>query len=185
MLRDFDSSLGWAGAQRAKEVKSNITENESAKMTPSKGAIQGYNGLAAVDRKHQINVDAQAFGEGQEHQNRNRSRNRFNRTTAGPGFAKTYSRADTSRSSPRTRGLRVNRICSISASMVSMRLSPIVYFEAGPPSLKISSTNTASGINKGRNRFSLRPKAKVQGQWRLHCMFHDIEKLANYGCLTG
>ena len=36
-------------------------------ITTSKGTIQGYNGLAAVDRKHQIIVDAQAFGEGQEH----------------------------------------------------------------------------------------------------------------------
>jgi len=53
--------------KRPKEVKSNITDNESAKMTTSKGTIQGYNGLAAVDKKHQIIVDAQAFGEGQEH----------------------------------------------------------------------------------------------------------------------
>ncbi|WP_018277929.1 IS1182 family transposase [Teredinibacter turnerae] len=53
--------------KRPKEVKSNITDNESAKMTTSKGTIQGYNGVAAVDKKHQIIVDAQAFGEGQEH----------------------------------------------------------------------------------------------------------------------
>ena len=50
-----------------KEVKSNITDNESAKMTTSKGTIQGYNGVASVDKKHQIIIDAQAFGEGQEH----------------------------------------------------------------------------------------------------------------------
>ncbi|MEW5683272.1 MAG: transposase [Pseudomonadota bacterium] len=53
--------------KRSKEVKSNITDNQSAKMTTSKGTIQGYNGVAAVDKKHQIIVDAQAFGEGQEH----------------------------------------------------------------------------------------------------------------------
>jgi transposase len=53
--------------KRPKEVKSNITDNESAKMTTSKGTIQGYNGLATVDKKHQIIIDAQAFGEGQEH----------------------------------------------------------------------------------------------------------------------
>lgn len=53
--------------KRPKEVKSNITDNESGKMTTSKGTIQGYNGVAAVDKKHQIIVDAQAFGEGQEH----------------------------------------------------------------------------------------------------------------------
>jgi transposase len=53
--------------KQKKEVKSNITDNESAKMTTSKGTIQGYNGVAAVDKKHQIVVNAQAFGEGQEH----------------------------------------------------------------------------------------------------------------------
>ena len=53
--------------KRPGEVKSNITDNDSAKMTTSKGTIQGYNGLAAVDKKHQVIVDAQAFGEGQEH----------------------------------------------------------------------------------------------------------------------
>jgi len=53
--------------KRRKEVKSNITDNESCKMTTSKGTIQGYNGVATADKKHQIIVDAQAFGEGQEH----------------------------------------------------------------------------------------------------------------------
>jgi len=53
--------------KRATEIKSNITDNESAKMTTSKGTIQGYNGVAAVDKKHQIVIDAQAFGHGQEH----------------------------------------------------------------------------------------------------------------------
>ncbi len=53
--------------KRPKEVKSNLTDNESAKMTTSKGTIQGYNGVAAVDKKHQVIIDAQAFGEGQEH----------------------------------------------------------------------------------------------------------------------
>jgi hypothetical protein len=38
--------------KKPKEVKSNITDNESAKMTTSKGTIQGYNGVAAVDKKH-------------------------------------------------------------------------------------------------------------------------------------
>jgi transposase len=53
--------------KRATEIKSNITDNESAKMTTSKGTIQGYNGVAAVDKKHQIIIDAQSFGHGQEH----------------------------------------------------------------------------------------------------------------------
>jgi transposase len=46
--------------------KSNRTDNESAKMATSKGVIQGYTGVAAVDARHQIIVDAQAHGTGSE-----------------------------------------------------------------------------------------------------------------------
>lgn len=46
--------------------KSNLTDNESAKMATSKGVIQGYCGVAAVDAKHQIIVEAQAHGTGSE-----------------------------------------------------------------------------------------------------------------------
>lgn len=37
------------------------------------------------------------------------------------------------------------------------------------------------GATKGLSRFSLRGKKKVQGQWHLYCLVHNIEKLANYG----
>lgn len=50
-----------------KVVKSNITDNESAKMKTSHGVIQGYTGVAAVDSKHQVVIHAEAFGQGQEH----------------------------------------------------------------------------------------------------------------------
>ena len=53
-------------ATRKTEVKSNITDNESCKMKTSKGTIQGYNGIATVDSKHQIIIDAEAIGDGQE-----------------------------------------------------------------------------------------------------------------------
>jgi hypothetical protein len=46
--------------------KSNRTDNESAKMATGKGVIQGYTGVAAVDGKHQIIVEAQAHGTGSE-----------------------------------------------------------------------------------------------------------------------
>ena len=46
--------------------KSNRTDNASAKMATSKGVIQGYTGVAAVDAKHQIIVEAQAHGTGSE-----------------------------------------------------------------------------------------------------------------------
>lgn len=47
--------------------KSNITDNDSAKMKTSHGVIQGYDGVSAVDSKRQIVVHAEAFGEAQEH----------------------------------------------------------------------------------------------------------------------
>ena len=49
-----------------KVVKSNITDNESAKMLTSHGVLQGYNGVAAVDDKHQIIVGGEALGQGPE-----------------------------------------------------------------------------------------------------------------------
>src|SRR3990167_578243 len=57
-----DDRKGSKGAIR----KSNRTDNESAKMATSKGVIQGYTGVAAVDDKHQIIVEAQAHGTGNE-----------------------------------------------------------------------------------------------------------------------
>jgi transposase len=52
---------------KGKEIKSNITDNESAKMTSRHGTIQGYNGQALADGKHQVVVHAEAFGNGQDH----------------------------------------------------------------------------------------------------------------------
>jgi hypothetical protein len=52
---------------RGLPIKSNITDNDSAKMKTSHGVIQGYVGVAAVDSRHQIIPSAEAFGQGQEH----------------------------------------------------------------------------------------------------------------------
>jgi transposase len=62
-LRENDDKPGKTG----KPVKSNITDNESAKMKTSHGVIQGYDGVAVVDEKHQVIVHAEAFGAAQEH----------------------------------------------------------------------------------------------------------------------
>jgi len=51
------------------EIQSNVTDNESAKMPTSHGVIQGYNAQALVDDKHQIIVNAEAMGNGQDHDN--------------------------------------------------------------------------------------------------------------------
>ena len=63
-LKENDDKPGKSG----KPIKSNITDNESAKMKTSHGVIQGYNGVAVVDDKHQVIVRAEAFGAAQEHE---------------------------------------------------------------------------------------------------------------------
>src|SRR5262244_2896972 len=62
-LKENEEKIGRSGKPR----KSNLTDNESAKMKSSHGVIQGYDGVAVVDAKHQVVVHAEAFGEPQEH----------------------------------------------------------------------------------------------------------------------
>lgn len=62
-LSDNNDKIGKSG----KPIQSNITDNESAKMKSSKGVIQGFDGVAAVDGKHQVIVHAEVFGQAQEH----------------------------------------------------------------------------------------------------------------------
>lgn len=61
-LKTAKPNLGPSGNER----KGNITDPDSAKMSTNHGVIQGYNGIAVVDAKHQIVVTAEAHGEGQE-----------------------------------------------------------------------------------------------------------------------
>jgi transposase len=46
--------------------KSNLTDNDSAKLATDKGVIQGYSGVAVVDAAYQVIVEAQAHGTGSE-----------------------------------------------------------------------------------------------------------------------
>lgn len=62
-LSEHEDKIGKSGNIK----KSNITDNESAKMATSHGVIQGYDGVVAADAKHQVIVHAEAFGEAQEH----------------------------------------------------------------------------------------------------------------------
>jgi transposase len=296
-----------------KEVKSNITDNESAKMTTSKGTIQGYNGVATVDKKHQIIVDAQAFGEGQEHHTLqpvlNTVRERFQRlglgndvyqtgtvVTADTGYANEanmqylhdndingyipdnqFRKRDpkfTEQNNTHSTRSPITGKQKATASVISaneFQFDPItktcrcpahedmwlrselidqhghtkIFFEGrlskcracelkrrcmrNPDSAqtrkghgrqvsfiiqkgqrapnytdwmkrrvdsdkgKLIYSHRMSvvepvfgniGTNKRLNRFSLRGKKKVQGQWQLYCLIHNIEKLKNYGELA-
>lgn len=62
-LTDHEDKPGKSG----NPLKSNLTDNDSAKMKTSHGVIQGDDGVAAVDDKRQVVVHAEAFGASQEH----------------------------------------------------------------------------------------------------------------------
>ena len=303
------SSPRMGQGKRAKEVKSNITDNESAKMTTSKGTIQGYNGIAAVDQKHQVIVDAQAFGEGQEHHTlqpvMEKIKERFRRlgitediyesgtvVTADTGFANEdnmqylhdngiagyipdnqfrsrdpkfkdqkskYGKRHQAQKGKEVLGVLpasefdfdpVNKtcVCPAGEKMWLRREGEDqhghykLFFEGRLTKCRTctikkrcmrnpDSANTRKGhgrqvsfilekstrapnstdwmkhrvdsakgkqiyshrmsvvepvfanigVNKRLNRFTLRSKRKVQGQWQLFCLIHNIEKLANYG----
>ena len=59
-LTENEPKIGSTG----KEIQSNVTDYESAKMATSHGVQQGYNANAMVDEKNQIITSAQVFGSG-------------------------------------------------------------------------------------------------------------------------
>ena len=62
-LSENEAKMGKQG----REIQSNVTDNDSAKMMTSHGTIQGYNAQALVDEKHQVIVQGEASGSGQDH----------------------------------------------------------------------------------------------------------------------
>ena len=64
-LTEHDKKIG----QNGKELQSNVTDNDSAKMHTSHGTVQGYNAQAIVDSKHQVIVHGEAIGKGPDNDN--------------------------------------------------------------------------------------------------------------------
>jgi transposase len=64
--REFLAAAPQRQNRKGQELKTNITDPDSAKMATSKGVIQGYAAQAAVDSAHQIIVAAQVIGSGSE-----------------------------------------------------------------------------------------------------------------------
>jgi hypothetical protein len=64
--REFLASHAERKSDKGAIRKSNVTDNDSAKMATSKGVIQGYTAVAAVDSAHQVIVAARAHGSGSE-----------------------------------------------------------------------------------------------------------------------
>lgn len=64
--RDFLATHVKRLNRKGRELKTNVTDPDSAKMATSKGVIQGYAAQAAVDSAHQVIVAAGITGSGSE-----------------------------------------------------------------------------------------------------------------------
>ena len=65
-ISNFLEKMEKKKGQDGREIKSNVTDNESAMIYSSKGYMQGYIGLAISDKKNQIITSAQAAGSASE-----------------------------------------------------------------------------------------------------------------------
>jgi len=88
-LQNNEDKMG----SQSKPVKSNITDPDSAKMTTSKGTIQGYNDIAINDDKHQIILHAQTWGSVDEQQTLKPGIEQLKQQLTKLGIAETFSTA--------------------------------------------------------------------------------------------
>jgi transposase len=285
-LKQNDKKIG----ENQKELNSNVTDNDSAKMHTSHGTVQGYNAQAIVDSKHQVIVHGQAIGKGLDNANLppvidgakknferigkgcdyfkgkvltadssyhsvtnigkcnaekldayipdNKFRNRDKRFASRVGYrprSKKFSFADFKYDgdkdeymcpngkrlkplvkSGRHKGklLKVYRSRQKDCKRCQIRVKCLqnkdtksrhLSFYADATGKNISQAmvekiETEKGrkiyplrigivepvfanirVHKGMDKFSLRGKIKVNIQWLLYCMVHNMEKIANYG----
>lgn len=189
-----------------REVKSNITDNESAKMKTSKGVIQGYTGIAAVDRKHQATYAASEFDfdpvtkrchcpagkqmrlRGEHKDSNGHLKLFFEGRLTDCRACEFKDRCLRHPQSPDTRHGHGRQVSFISQKRVSytdwMRRrvdsdhGKAIY---GHRMWVVEPVFGNLEHNKGLRRFSLRGKQKVTAQWQLYCMIQNIEKLQRYG----
>ena len=285
-LAENEKKIGSNG----KELRSNITDNDSTKMYTSHGTVQGYNSQAIVDSKHQVIVHGEALGRGPDNENLspvvdgakenlqsigkpqdyfkgkvltadssyhsipnlnkcteekldayipdNRFRNRDKRFASRVGFrprSKKFTFADYQYDREKDHFICPNgkrlkrhikprlhkgkllkvyfsnesdcRCCQLRAKCVRVKDAKRRYlsYYADATGENISHTMikkieskegrkiypqriaivepvfTNIRVQKRMDKFNLRGKIKVNIQWLLYCMIHNIEKVANYG----
>ena len=285
-LAENEKKIGSNG----KELRSNVTDNDSTKMYTSHGTVQGYNSQAIVDSKHQVIVHGEALGRGPDNENLppvvdgakenlqsigkspdyfegkiltadssyhsipnlnkcieekldayipdNRFRNRDKRFASRVGYRPrskqfTFSDYQYDRETDQficPNGKRLKRLakprlhngkllksyaseetdckyCRIRAKCLrykdAKRRHLTYYADASGENIShamIKKIETEKGrkiypqriaivepvfanirVQKRMDRFNLKGKIKVNIQWLLYCMVHNIEKIANYG----
>ncbi|MDQ7732547.1 transposase [Halomonas sp. SpR1] len=151
-----------------------------------------------MDKKHQIVIDAQAFGEGQEHHTLQpvleTVEARFKKLGIADNIYQkgTVVTADTGFANEDLNGAGRQVSFIIENKRLPNYTDWMKHRVDSPKGKEIYSHRMSVvepvfgniGTTKRLNRFILRGKKKVQGQWQLYCLVHNIEKLANYGHLA-
>ena len=232
--------------------KSNRTDNESAKMATSKGVIQGYTGVAAVDCRHQVIVEARAYGTGSEQelllptvQALEGVLAQDTLITADAGYHSEVKKAGSQYGPEDFKFDRAEHTCVCPAGQTlyanggeckiggyiaikfrgsegvcgpctqrdqclrtpdTTKTRQVAFFIGKLPAKNMHTERMKQRIdsaqgralhgrrfatvepvfanlrhNKQLNRFTLRGQAKVDGQWKLFALVHNIEKLAHHG----
>jgi len=285
-LKQNDAKIG----VNKKELRSNVTDNDSAKMYTAHGTVQGYNAQALVDSKQQVIVHGEAIGQGLDNDNLapvvdgakknlerigkgcdyfagkiltadssyhsvtniakcneekldayipdNKFRNRDKRFATRVGYrprSKKFTFADFKYDRDKNQYICPNgkqlkplgktgrhkgkllkryvsnqtdcRCCDLRVRCLqnkdAKRRHFTYYVDASGKNISqamVQKIETQTGrkiypqrigivepvfanirVHKGMNKFTLRGKIKVNIQWLLYCMVHNIEKIANYG----
>jgi hypothetical protein len=161
-------------------------------MATGKGVIQGYTGVAKVDEAHQIIVDAQAHGTGAEQE------------LLAPVIKaiqpyrgeKTLIAADAGYHSKANCEALARQGIEAFLPDSGYRKAPTAESAVDRMKHRIDSAEGKRMItrrfatvepvfgnlrgNRRLDRFTLRGREKVDGQWKLYCLVHNIEKLAHH-----
>jgi hypothetical protein len=183
--------------------KSNRTDNQSAKMATSMGVIQGYTGIAAVDDLHRIIIAEQAHdpaaGTFMCPAGNALYQNGMNCIHNGLIAVKFQGALrDCVPCTRRDRFLRMpaktqtRQVCFFRGRADPTALRPSDRMKQALDSARgrelyggrFATVEPVFGNlhhNKRLNRFTLRGRKKVDGQSKLYCLGHNIEKLAHHG----
>lgn len=156
---------------------SHRTEHKSAKKATGKGVIQGYTGVTAVDARAHLIGEAQAHGTGSEQEGllpvveaTAPLRSFDTLITADAGYHR----------EAKLKALAEAAIPALIAD-TGMRARDEGRRRYGRRFVTVAPVFGNLRGNKRRDRFTLRGQKKVDGQWKLHCLIRNLEKLAHHG----
>ncbi len=216
-LENMEEKLG----SRGKPIQSNITDNESAKMPTSHGMIQGYTGVATVDSKHQVIVQAEAHGENQEKELLKPAIDDIQETFKERNLDTKILKKVNLRKHTNTSGLvgkmykantRECKVCKLRPHCIQgggpgpRRVAKYTHRTPTMPETPSQRMMVKIDSEKGRfvysrrmgivepifanichttglDYFTMRGKVKVDIQWKLFCIVHNLKKIFKYGAL--